>query len=210
MPAAVPPPPIASLARPPSHGAVPPPPSVASMPAAVPPPPIASMARPPTQPAPPAAPIAALPAARPPALSRPVAPPQQVRVEPSMVPPAIPRPVSHAALPAPAFSSHQAVTPATVAPRVQAPPASPAPGSSGLLELSEADFDPLEEEPELLDADAVEAVAPPPPPVLQNSVELGGPDAWFHALVLGFAPLGQLGAAPVRGSPLSTSQPLKI
>ena len=48
---------------------------------------------------------------------------------------------------------------------------------------------------------------PAPKPVLQNSIDLGGESAWFNSLVLGFAPLGQLGAAPVRGSPLAPAAP---
>ena len=77
------------------------------------------------------------------------------------------------------------------------------------MELDDGEFSSLDE-PEMVEPEAVEAVEPPPKPVLQNSVDLGGPDLWFHSLVLGFAPLGQLGAAPIRGSPLSNAQPPKI
>ena len=85
----------------------------------------------------------------------------------------------------------------------------PAAATSEVMELSDGEFSSLDG-PEMVDAEAVEALPPPPKPVLQNSVDLGGPNSWFHSLVLGFAPLGQLGAAPIRGSPLSNTAPPKI
>jgi len=99
--------------------------------------------------------------------------------------------------------------PAPAKPSVSTPTTA-RPKSEGVMMLADGDFSSIDSEPELLDADSVETVEPPPKPILQNSVDLGGPDAWFHSLVLGFAPLGQLGAAPIRGSPLSTSEPAKI
>ena len=189
------PPPAPKPVAPPSAAvAAPPPKPVAPAPAPV-------IAAPPPAPKP-AAPVVAAPpplaASRPPSLSSPGTPaPKPAAPVAAAAPPPVAKPAQSVPMPAPAKPSVS--TPTTARPK-----------SEGVMMLADGDFSSIDSEPELLDADSVETVEPPPKPILQNSVDLGGPDAWFHSLVLGFAPLGQLGAAPIRGSPLSTSEPAKI
>jgi len=195
---ATPPPRPPSAASIPAAPPLPPPrpPSAASIPAAPPlppprPPSAASIpAAPAVPPRPPSA--ASIPAVQPSAASTPVAP----VAPPVLAPP--PRPPSAASIPV-----APPVPPSAPVPSV---PSSARPASAGgeLVELSDDDVESLDAEPEFLEADDVEAVEPPPPAILQNSVDLGGPNVWFLSLMLGFAPLGQLGAAPVRGSPLAS------
>lgn len=213
-------PPVLSPARPPSTP--------------VPVPPVLSPARPPSTPAPvpPVLAPAGLPPRAPVRPTLPQAVPSPARMTPPPIlgagPPVLAPSPNFRATPPPVLLPSQPVNRAQVPAAPAAPMAVPSapppvraapvkPPVSEVVELGDGDFSAVEGEPELVEADAVEPLEPlepapaappvapePARPLLQNSVDLGGPDTWVNSLVLGFAPLGQLGAAPVRGSPLST------